>query len=435
MQRIYISGSIGYDEIMDFPNHFKDYFHPEKLHQINVSFAVDSLARHLGGCATNIAYALRNTVDYYSRVIPSEEGIQSKIYNAKSSNYSLDSRLLTKGQSPFGRCGNDPSAKFTVSLSNCSGQAIISPVGAVGKDGEQLIEFFKNNNIDTTHILQDKKLYTATGRVITDKNDNQIWGFYYGASALDIKFLNKKSDYGLDSRLRGNDKESSNEKMGQGPKSEREFWILTATHERPFTTALKYVINNKLPYLFDPGMTLTWIRDDLLKKGVLSAAYLIGNDYEIAMIEKRLKMTVEEMVKKGVNVITTLGEKGVRYEGVVIPAEAGIQSINFNSKNGNCPLDSRLLTKGQSPFGRRGNDNSISIPAVKLKNVVDPTGAGDAWRGGFVGALVSGKDIKECLIMGNVMASFAVEYVGTVEYIPKREEIEKRMKSLSKQKL
>jgi len=37
--------------------------------------------------------------------------------------------------------------------------------------------------------------------------------------------------------------------------------------------------------------------------------------------------------------------------------------------------------------------------------------------------------------MGNVMASFAVEYVGTVEYIPKREEIEKRMKSLSKQKL
>jgi len=408
MQRIYISGSIGYDEIMDFPNHFKDYFHPEKLHQINVSFAVDSLARHLGGCATNIAYALRNTVDYYSRVIPSEEGIQSKIYNAKSSNYSLDSRLLTKGQSPFGRCGNDPSAKFTVSLSNCSGQAIISPVGAVGKDGEQLIEFFKNNNIDTTHILQDKKLYTATGRVITDKNDNQIWGFYYGASALDIR------PWTLDS--------------GQ-------FWVLSATHERPFTTALKHVIKNKLPYLFDPGMTLTWIRDDLLKKGVLSAAYLIGNDYEIAMIEKRLKMTVEEMVKKGVNVITTLGEKGVRYEGVVIPAEAGIQSINFNSKNGNCPLDSRLLTKGQSPFGRRGNDNSISIPAVKLKNVVDPTGAGDAWRGGFVGALVSGKDIKECLIMGNVMASFAVEYVGTVEYIPKREEIEKRMKSLSKQKL
>ncbi len=31
---------MGYDEIMDFPGHFKDYFHPEKLHQINVSFAV-----------------------------------------------------------------------------------------------------------------------------------------------------------------------------------------------------------------------------------------------------------------------------------------------------------------------------------------------------------------------------------------------------------
>lgn len=65
MQRIYISGSIGYDEIMDFPNHFKDYFHPEKLHQINVSFAVDTLAKHLGGIATNIAYSLKSTLDYY----------------------------------------------------------------------------------------------------------------------------------------------------------------------------------------------------------------------------------------------------------------------------------------------------------------------------------------------------------------------------------
>jgi len=355
MQRIYISGSIGYDEIMNFPNHFKDYFHPEKLHQINVSFAVDSLAKHLGGCSTNISYSLRLTIDYMKDTRP-----------------------------------------------------IISPVGAVGKDGEQLIEFFKSNNIDISYILQDKKLYTATGKVITDQNDNQIWGFYYGASALDIKFLisnfkflNKKKDY-------------SNNK---------EFWVLSATHERPFTTALRHVIKNKLPYLFDPGMTLTWIRDDLLKKGVLNATYLIGNDYEIAMIEKRLKMTVAQMVEKGVNVIVTLGDKGVRYFGVAdsvsrfqsrqySPSDKGIRAVGSPSSTATC--------------------SSITVRSVKLKKVVDPTGAGDAWRGGFVGALISGKKIKECLVMGNVMASFAVETMGTVEYVAKREEIEKRVKSISK---
>ncbi len=216
--------------------------------------------------------------------------------------------------------------------------------------------------------MKDKKLYTATGKVITDMNDNQIWGFYYGASALpNLKF------------------KINNLKLPEG------FWIVSATHEKPFSTVLRHVINNKLPYMFDPGMTLTWIRDDLLKKGVLNATYVVGNDYEIAMIEKRIGMTVKELVDKGVNVITTLGGKGVL-----------------------------LTTKNET----------IKVKACRLRRVVDPTGAGDAWRGGFVGALAAGKSIKECLIMGNVIASFAVATVGTVEYKVTKEEIEKRIGGL-----
>lgn len=311
MRNIYVSGSVAYDEIMDFPHHFKDYFHPEKLHQINVSFAVSDLAKHLGGITTNIAYALRNTADYY----------KSKV--------------------------------------------ALFPVASVGRDGDEIVEFFKANNIDTSYVMKDKKLYTATGKVITDMNDNQIWGFYYGASAL------------IPAKL---------------PSDKNDLWIVSATHEKPFSTVLRHVINNKLPYLFDPGMTLTWIRDDLLKKGVLNATYVVGNDYEIAMIEKRIGMTVKELVDKGVNVITTLGGKGVL-----------------------------LTTKNET----------IKVKACRLRRVVDPTGAGDAWRGGFVGALAAGKPIKECLIMGNVMASFAVATVGTVEYTVTKAEIEKRIKMLS----
>jgi len=214
MKKIFVSGSAAYDEIMDFPHHFKDYFHPEKLHQINVSFSVDSLAKHLGGCATNISFALKNTIGYYG----------------------LDSRLR----------GNDTCTIF--------------PVIAVGRDGGEQIEFFKKNNIDTTYVQQDSKLYTATGKVITDKNDNQIWGFYYGACALNPKL------------------ESITYHQPPTTNHFLDFWIISATHERPFTTALRHVIKNKLPYLFDPGMTLTWIRDDLLKKGVLNATYIVGNE-------------------------------------------------------------------------------------------------------------------------------------------------------------
>jgi len=355
MKNIFVSGSAAYDEIMDFPHHFKDYFHPEKLHQINVSFSVDSLAKHLGGCATNIVYALKNTRDFYG-----------------------DSHVIARNSVTKQSSHEDIYSIF--------------PVAAVGRDGGEQIEFFKKNNIDTTYVQQDSKLYTATGKVITDKNDNQIWGFYYGACALNPHLQSPVSNLS------------------------EEFWIISATHERPFTTALRHVMKHKLSYLFDPGMTLTWIRDDLLRKGVMNAKYIVGNDYEIAMIEKRLNMTVKEIVEAGVNVITTLGNKGVRYDGleviptssVVIPAKAGIQSKIDNTFN------------------------HFVVKSIKLKKVVDPTGAGDAWRGGFVGALAAGKPIAECLIMGNVMASFAVQTVGTVEYQVNKAEIEKRVKTLTK---
>lgn len=351
--RIYISGSVAYDEIMDFPHHFKDYFHPEKLHQINVSFAVSDLAKHLGGITTNIAYALRNTLDFYGHVIPTKVGIQ-------------------KGELYRSRVGaRDDKVK-------------IFPVASVGRDGDEIIEFFKAHNIDTSFVQKDKKLYTATGKVITDMNDNQIWGFYYGAAALNPKLedINTKSQTLNSKQIKQNSKSEM----------EADFWIVSATHEKPFSTVLRHVINNKIPYMFDPGMTLTWIRDDLLKKGVLNATYVVGNDYEIAMIEKRIGMTVKELVDKGVNVITTLGGKGVL----------------FTAKN-----------------------ETIKVKACRLRRVVDPTGAGDAWRGGFVGALAAGKPIKECLIMGNVMASFAVATVGTVEYIVTKEEISKRVETLN----
>jgi adenosine kinase len=355
MKKIYISGSVAYDEIMDFPHHFKDYFHPEKLHQINVSFAVSDLAKHLGGITTNITYALRNTMEYYNVISTAMEKSQRL--------RSLDSKKDIK----FAR--DDTYA--------------IYPVAAVGRDGDEILNFFKENNINTEFVQKDKKLYTATGKVITDKNNNQIWGFYYGAAKLNIQ-IDKYSN----SQIKNKD----------------DFWVIAATHEKPFATALRYVINNKIPYLFDPGMTLTWIKDALLKRGVMNARYVIGNDYEIAMIEKRLKITVRELVEKGVNVITTLGEKGVRFDGIV-----NSQMDKYSNK--------QIVSQ--------------SVRAVKVKKVVDPTGAGDAWRGGFVGALAAGQQLKDCLIMGNVMASFAVEQVGTVEYRTTKEEIGRRIKILN----
>ena len=327
-KNIYVTGSIAYDTIMNFPGEFKNHFHPEKLHQINISFVVDKLEKQLGGTGTNIAYNA------------------SLIFNLKFEIFNQYQILNNK------YLKEKPKVKI---------------LGSLGKDGKEFINFFKKKNIDVGGIVIDKKLYTSAGSVITDKNDNQLWGFYYGASEkipyTDFKKLNKETD----------------------------LLVISANHKNSFLYFQKEAIKNNIPYLYDPGMTLTWISDRDLEEGVLNCRYLVGNDYEIAMIVKRLNKTVEEIIKNGINVITTLGEKGVRYQ----------------MKN-----------------------EKFEVKSFLVKNVVDPTGAGDAWRGGFISGLALGMKNTDCLKLGNVMASFAIEKYGTVNHRPSSEEIKKRILEL-----
>ena len=56
--RIFVSGSLAYDRIMDFPGRFVDHILPEKIHILNVCFMVNGLKERFGGTAGNIAYNL-----------------------------------------------------------------------------------------------------------------------------------------------------------------------------------------------------------------------------------------------------------------------------------------------------------------------------------------------------------------------------------------
>jgi adenosine kinase len=58
LMQTYISGSLAYDRIMDFPGKFQDHILPEKIHIINVSFTVNGMKEKFGGTAGNIAYNL-----------------------------------------------------------------------------------------------------------------------------------------------------------------------------------------------------------------------------------------------------------------------------------------------------------------------------------------------------------------------------------------
>lgn len=134
----------------------------------------------------------------------------------------------------------------------------------------------------------------------------------------------------------------------------------------------------KIRFICDPGQSLTKWEGNTLKDWLNNSTALISNDYELEIIMKMTGMDREELLDLTGMIITTLGEKG--------------SLISTTSKS------------------------DIHIPISKVADVVDPTGAGDAYRAGLLKGIVMGKDIETAAKMGTVAAAYAIEKYGTQEH-------------------
>ena len=116
-----ICGSLAFDTIMNFEGRFSQQILPHQLHILNVSFLVPSLRRDFGGCAGNIAYALK-------------------------------------------RLGGQP-----------------LPMATVGSDGADYLARMRDLGISTEFVRQVDDTYTAQAMIMTDMDNNQITAFHPGA--------------------------------------------------------------------------------------------------------------------------------------------------------------------------------------------------------------------------------------------------------------
>lgn len=229
----------------------------------------------------------------------------------------------------------------------------VSILATAGDDFADYSKFLVESGVDVKNIRIVKKQVTSQAFIVSDKNDNQISAFHPGAmdAAVNLKIssLPKKPD----------------------------FVVISPTHPQAMINFAKECQLLKIPYLFDPGMQLPRLTDAQLKIGVRRAKILIGNDYEMSLIEKRLKTTVGSLLQFNEIIITTLGEKG-----------------------------SVIRTKNQE----------IKISPGKPKKIIDPTGAGDAYRAGFIKGYLLGLDLQTCGQMGSIASCWAVENYGTTNY-------------------
>jgi adenosine kinase len=291
--RIFISGSLAYDRIMDFPGHFAEHILPDKIHVLNVCFNINGLVEKFGGTAGNIAYTLA---------------------------------LL--GERPY-------------------------IVATAGEDFESYESWLSQNHLSSRWIKRISGVLTAGAYITTDLDDNQITAFNPGAMVhqADLPPLD-------------------------GSKNDAVAFIAPGNKSDMMAFAKK-ARENKVPFFFDPGQSLNIWKGDELRKAVSGALCFISNDYELSLFLQMTGWTRESLHKHVEMVITTRGPEG---------------SIVDSGKE-------RIL-----------------VPAIPVPKVVDPTGAGDAFRAGLLMGWSMGMSWDTGCQMGAVAAAYAIEHYGTQEH-------------------
>jgi adenosine kinase len=290
--KIYISGSLAYDRIMDFPGRFSDYILPDKLHILNVCFTVNGMVEKFGGTAGNVAFSLS---------------------------------LL----------GERPVVAATI-----------------GKDYAAYFAWLKQNGIPVEGIRIIDEEFTAGAYITTDMADNQITGFNPGAMKHRTQYPLERGDVDA-------------------------VCLIAAGNLGDMIGYAEDCRKKGIPHVCDPGQSLTQWDGETLREWIRGSMLLITNDYELELV---MKMTGED--KRGLlrltgTLITTLGEKG-----------SLVNTLH----------------------------SAVPVPAAAVEDVVDPTGAGDAYRAGLLKALAAGKDMVTAAKMGTVAAAYAVEKYGTQEH-------------------
>ncbi len=223
----------------------------------------------------------------------------------------------------------------------------------IGRDYHRYFDWLVKNGVSTEHIKIIEEEFTAGAYITTDLSDNQITGFNPGA----MKF-SSSMDF---------------DKLNSG----KTLVIVSPGNLGDMANYPRLCKAKGIDYIFDPGQSLPMWNAEDLKQAIDGCRILISNDYELNLIMSKTGLEKRALLEKCGAIIVTLGDQG---------------SDIFMQQS------------------------EMHIPVVQPKKVVDPTGAGDSYRGGLITGLLQGKDIRESAMMGSVCASFAVECYGTQDY-------------------
>jgi len=230
-------------------------------------------------------------------------------------------------------------------------------VGAAGEDFADYRSWLERHGVDCSHVRISKSKHTARFVCTTDSTMAQFASFYPGAMA-EARLIELAPIV---------------EAVG-----EPEYVLIGADDPDGMLRHTDECRQRGYAFIADPSQQLAFGEGDLIRRLVDGAALLFSNEYESHLIEQKTGWSAEEVLDRVGTQVTTLGAEGVRV--------------------------------------RRKGEPDIVLPAAKDVTAVEPTGVGDAFRAGFLGALTWGVGLERAAQVGCVLAAYVVETVGTQEY-------------------
>lgn len=216
------------------------------------------------------------------------------------------------------------------------------------------------NGIDAQYIYEIPDKYTASFFVNTDLENNQIASFYTGAMADAVHYSLKDI-----------------------PAGEIDYVVISPNDPAAMRRLTDECVELKIPYLFDPSQQVARNPHEDLRAGVKDAHALFCNEYEFDLLVKHTGYSAQQIDRHVRLMVITRGEKG-----------ATIIS----------------------------DEHEYNIPIVPASRILDPTGVGDAFRGGFLRGYRLGLDLQTCGQMGALSATYCLEQKGTTNHTYTKQE-------------
>jgi adenosine kinase len=230
-------------------------------------------------------------------------------------------------------------------------------VGSVGEDFADYRAWLDRHGVQTWPVRVSETQHTARFICTTDAVSAQIGSFYTGAMAearhIELQPIAERAG-GID------------------------LVVISPNDPEAMQRHTEECRSRGFNFIADPSQQMAWLDGSQIRRLIDGATYLFSNDYEDGLIRQKTGWSHKEVLERVAVRVITSGAKGSSVEVAGEPR--------------------------------------VDVPIAREVARVDPTGVGDAYRAGFLAGLAWDVPLERCAQVGSLLASYAIEVVGTQEY-------------------